>query len=400
MKCSDTLQLLSAYIDNELAASQRQAVAKHLDECSSCQQHLRELRTVDETFSLLRTPTDLADKLVAAAVGGLSTASEQPVNRSSTRYGWAMLLAIAASIGLIVMMKPADTASEREHPTIGRLVRATGQVEVLEFASPLWKTLGERDAIGPGTRVRTGDQVRCEIEISSHALIRTDEGTELVIHQPGHLQMIRGQVWCRSPAMQPLQVDLAPSWIDSSQPAFSLHCPKSAEFQVSVQGDRVIGCSLADEPGELRFGERLFAVAPGESVSIDQAGGIQRSFPLAAVSKAWQLPLLAVGQTESGSGELQAIVQPLLAKVGRTKARHLNELQLRALGPPGAIPLLVYATSDDSRREPDLRYTAVALAGQMSDRAAIGLLEELALDADERISIVCKNTLQRLGEPE
>ena len=87
----------------------------------------------------------------------------------------------------------------------------------------------------------------------------------------------------------------------------------------------------------------------------------------------------------------------LLAPIGRTKARHLHEQQIRALGPRGAIPLLTYAAGELSDDQLDLRRTAVSLAKDLADGRSIELLQQLSKDSDPYISGKAKATLERIA---
>ena len=72
---------------------------------------------------------------------------------------------------------------------------------------------------------------------------------------------------------------------------------------------------------------------PGQTVSIDGSQQMT-SYARDESAETWQLPLLAL--STDTKDELRRRLQRLLAPIGRTKARHMNETQIRALGPAGA----------------------------------------------------------------
>ena len=51
MKCPTIKKVLSAYIDDELAAEQRDPVRLHLIECESCRDELAQLLSLDKLFA-------------------------------------------------------------------------------------------------------------------------------------------------------------------------------------------------------------------------------------------------------------------------------------------------------------------------------------------------------------
>ena len=71
MTCRDVIEFLSAYLDGELAAEERETFEAHLAECPDC---VRYLRTYEDAVTLARgafdpnhpLPPDVPDKLVQA----------------------------------------------------------------------------------------------------------------------------------------------------------------------------------------------------------------------------------------------------------------------------------------------------------------------------------------------
>ena len=109
---------------------------------------------------------------------------------------------------------------------------------------------------------------------------------------------------------------------------------------------------------------------------------------------AWQLPLLALSR--GSRRELHDSIQRLLAPIGMTKAQHLNETQIRALGPAGAIPLLAYVTEQPNDKDKFLRHTAMRLAVESADNSATALLSRLTSDNDPYIATQAQKALARI----
>ena len=72
MKCADVVELLSAYLDDELNSGERARISAHLDACGECRQALERLRTTSRLLCELPRPiapshiTDPALALVRA----------------------------------------------------------------------------------------------------------------------------------------------------------------------------------------------------------------------------------------------------------------------------------------------------------------------------------------------
>ncbi len=419
MKCNDIELLLSAHIDDELSPQQSQAVQEHLQGCESCQEQLEELRVVDRKLSTLQPPAGLAQRIEAAVrqtqaestppsdrpVERTGKTLEEPVHRATPDkpiagrpYAWAMIAAIAASVALIVFSDPAnDSQQPAPQPLAGQIVRSTGDVELLTPGSQFWKLVSTTRAVPvpEGARVRTADTVMCEIETTRSGRIRVDEQAELILHARDRVEVVKGKVWCQASADQPLKIETAAGAIGATSQPWSMTCPSSSEFQVTVNDKEAVLQSMADQLAQWNIGSYSCPVGPGETVAIDPQHNIQRSSQPGAASKAWQLPLLAIDN--QGQSELSSVLQPLLAPIGRTKAMHLHEQQIRSLGPPGAVPLLAYVLSDDSRQQPDLRRSAIRLATESCDAAALDLLRQLSSDEDPYVARQANEAILRLA---
>lgn len=107
---------LSAYLDGELAAPDREAVAAHLRGCPSCARHLEELRAVDAAAREL--PLSVPDGYFEAFRGSLRRRLEG-ARRAPRRLAPAWSLAAAAAVVLAVLAPrllretraPADSAA-------------------------------------------------------------------------------------------------------------------------------------------------------------------------------------------------------------------------------------------------------------------------------------------------
>lgn len=129
-------------------------------------------------------------------------------------------------------------------------------------------------------------------------------------------------------------------------------------------------------------GEETWPVRPGQAIVVDSSQQMTRE-PRPGTADVWQLPLLAV--SSDSRSELSSYLQELLAPIGRTKARHMNKTQIRALGPAGAIPLLSFVVHEQEA-DLHLRQTAMRLAAETADDSTIPMLRQLTTDEDSFIA--------------
>ena len=126
MKCREIESLLSAYLDRELNDDQMQTVTDHLQDCAACRRQHQSLQKVDQQLAGLSVPPGLADRIHTACVsesaaGATTTPSRSIANPS--RYAWMMVVAIAASIvlvvGLTMQTSPPDPQVDPQTDPVG-----------------------------------------------------------------------------------------------------------------------------------------------------------------------------------------------------------------------------------------------------------------------------------------
>jgi hypothetical protein len=152
---------------------------------------------------------------------------------------------------------------------------------------------------------------------------------------------------------------------------------------------------VAPTPAEIQLPQTSCTIQPGQCLTFaagqPQPDATQHFESLSATN--WQLPLLALRPHDS---ELRDRLTSLLAVIGNTKVNYMYEDQIRQLGPPGAVPLLAYVMSPESRDKPMLRIRAMSLVVELAPASAIPDLESLQNDQDEIIRKLATQALQRL----
>lgn len=111
MRCSQAHRLLSAYLDQELAAQEREAVASHLKQCLAC---AGEIQALVETRRLLSqaprftAPPGFCQRVLAnlepAAVHPWGTVLRQQLLPSLRRALWAPFALRCAEVVVILLM--------------------------------------------------------------------------------------------------------------------------------------------------------------------------------------------------------------------------------------------------------------------------------------------------------
>jgi outer membrane lipoprotein-sorting protein len=134
MKCTDSKELLVAYVEGLLDESQKQAVAEHLKDCSACQAELQELKglhdrlvTNGKALAQSNLETDVMNhvireqnvrlKATARATDALKirrTIMKSPV----TRIAAAAAVIIIAALGINSIMAPSVTWAEVIEPIL------------------------------------------------------------------------------------------------------------------------------------------------------------------------------------------------------------------------------------------------------------------------------------------
>ncbi|QEG38366.1 zf-HC2 domain-containing protein [Roseimaritima ulvae] len=363
MNCESIRNQFSSYLDGELASEQSRRVERHLSDCQGCHAQWLELQQLDARLQGLAVPQDLESRIVAA-VGAETDAEQQaqpaPPPRGYRKQVVAAVIGLAAMIGLLaVWLRPNMPPVDVPPPLAAVVVRSIGNVQVRAPDAEGWSDVdGPHHALPRGSRIKTPQRGGCEVETATDAQLRLDANTEMVVHGSSHMQVLRGQVWCQAAPQQPLTLGTRPPADTAAVPDVFV-CPAASEMQVRV--DQHQAAEVGTEP----------------------------------VRKAWQLPLLAL--PGSDQGELSSLVETLLANVGHSKMQFMNADQIRALGPRGAIPLLMYVREPSSSQQPAVRRQAMQLAAEVADDTALTMLDELLADPDPQIRRLAEATVERLS---
>lgn len=414
MNCDAASELLNAWIDGELPPAEAAVLQAHLADCPECQSLAQRMRAqhaeLKQAFYPQRAAASQLAANVLAAIGRDAPAISQPV--PATGFGWgALLLALAAGFLLAVALfqpwrqrpegaEPRETVEmPQPEPPIAHLVVATGAVEMRAPPATDWRSYTDIKAFRCPSRgeIRTGADVRCELQTAEGCVIRLNHDTEIALDSPTSVAIRRGQIWCSSPDNVSLKV-VAPETAAPAKPAaspWSLKCPSSSCVLTADQpgGDMQVLTSAGETELQTAHGrERL---RPGERASIVDGQIIrstEASDPL--LEAPWVNSLLTC--KPKGDGELAQRINEMLAQVGRSKVTWLYEQEIRGLGEHAVLPLLRYVQSPQSSAESEPRLQAMRLLSDLSPSWTVPELIELLSDDNAEIRVLAATALQRL----
>lgn len=406
--CDDYCRHLSALLDDELSPEQADTVRRHLETCSDCQKEWESISVLDDQLRRVLTIDDPNQRVGTIDDQSPNLIAPSPAAFGSLRVWVSLIVAVAATLLFTFFYlrneRSSDTPRMVDGPSpsgvviVARLVRATGSVEMLAPGMDQWDTVDAfaGTAISKGTRLRTSPSVLCEVQTTEKGKLRLNETGEVVLHGPRTIELVKGQLWCLAPDQSGIDLEIAVQDNAESLPA-KMTCPSASEFQC-VSGNGFASCdsvSTGNSKASLSVGNTSCSVNPGETVTIDSKLNVDRKLGSNVNAKVWQLPLLAAGNAIDQ--ELRSSMTTLLAPIGMSKARHLNEQQIRRLGPRGAIPLLAYALTETSPDRIGLRRTAVSIACDLANENAIEMLQRLKSDPDAYISRYAGEALARIA---
>jgi ferric-dicitrate binding protein FerR (iron transport regulator) len=401
MNCESLPLLMNATLDDELSPEERAEMQQHLKECPACQAHWAQLQGLHDQLTEALVPPS-AEPAINRIVGMIQPRSianpRRPRNPSTRNSSFALVAVVCTLLLAVVTVFQWSTAT----PAVAEIALSTGTIDFKPANARDWieMTNQTRVSLPALTRVRTRSQSLCEIRTRSDAIVRLNQDSELVMHRSEKVELVAGELWCRAPVSTGMLI-CASSSPNQSPGVNVFSCPSSTETQWRALPNQVLtALDAAATPVEIHLPQATCTIQPGESLTF--AGGqpradqARRSNPLQATS--WQLPLLAL--RDPLDSELQDRLTRMLSLVGQSKVSYLYEDQIRKLGPAGAVPLLAYVRSAESRRQPELRSRAMQLAVETAGDSSQSDFEFLISDKNPQIQMLSRQALERLkSEP-
>lgn len=428
MHCEEYLLQLNARHDGELPAEQSAELEAHLAECAHCRAATEGFESIDAELRQAFAPrrasaaaltervlaevramavpaktvaeSIAAESIAAANVAGeiVPAASRLPrlIGELSLADWGRTLLASAAGFLLAVALLRSSptpqttpghvlTASTASGQPAGRLVVASGPVQMRATNQIPFYGCPDGSAIKPASVVRTGDNARCELSLEGGNMVRLDRNTEITLHKPDRVEVNKGRLWAASKAMTPIEiVSYGCSIKSSAESEVAIERQPKAVRLVVVDGS--IDVSTGTESTKLKRGEQV-EVADGKLASVAQPNDPQ-------LETAWINGMLA-GRS-SGQKEFGQRIEGLLASIGTAKLSLLYEDELRRLGDGGVPPLVAFLKTTREKPEEPRRIVAARIVADVSQPRRIGELVALLKDQNPEVRYHAARGLERL----
>lgn len=421
MNCETALLMLHAFVDGELSAPDRALVDQHLSECPSCHVQLAKIQELDGVLKRALHPParEPAVERVLQSIHRISESIDpispdhapRRIDRDSrllrgendltprgsarkTTAGTMFVLAITLLIVFVVVVQ-----MPKENPAVAEITMATGSIDVRRSDHARWTAVKGPSVVSlpANARIRTRVDSLCEIRTKSDAIVRLNHATELVVRRPEQIELVTGELWCRTPSTTAMEISsVKTSSRVGSEATFT--CPTSSESQWQTTPSNPVSCvGVSSTPIEVavKLSHENCTVSPGETVSFVAGTAPAKSgYSDRLVARAWQLPLLLLKNPRDP--ELRQRLTELLAAAGHSKMAYLYDEQIRQLGPPGTLPLIAFVRSSESREQPELRHNAMRIIADLAPRSAEADLKALSNDDDPSVKQFARVALKRL----
>lgn len=403
MNCCECTELLDAWIDDEVDAAQQSELEAHLADCGDCRELAGRLRTQEadlrRAFESRRQSVARVQQRAIQQVRAYAPASEEktvslPSNRTEPKpvatrnrsSSW-LALATAAAVGFlsaVLVFQPWKQGPAPE-PAVAQVATVTGPIEILPPRSTAWSIAPTGTPITQGTRVRTGQNARCELLTPDGSKVRLNADTNVRFSSARDVQLESGQVWiCNSDACFPFKVEANKTNVTGGEGEFDLVCRPSETLLTVARGAADLHCPNGGEK-----------VASGESARVvDGAVTEKGHMGDVVLATRWVNEILV--RKGRDDAEVNVRVNELLAQIGQSKISNLYEEEIRSLGDSCVLPLLRYLQSERSKGQELKRLEAARILADIAPPWSIPELIELLADDDNRVRALAATSLTRL----
>jgi ferric-dicitrate binding protein FerR (iron transport regulator) len=417
MDCEQALTLLVADMDREMLPDDRARLLAHLNDCAACGAAADALRLQDA--DLRRGFAGRRRAAAAVAERVIGQIRMVPASRERAWFPWVLALTSAAAGFLlaVVLFQPwsrttqvVKESHENRIPVVRDSQTSDGAVQ-LALCSPLnaaievqlpssstWQAMNVGQAVAPGSHVRTGSNLRCELRTPDGSLVRLNSKTEVIVAAPRQFNLVLGQMMARvAPAQQTFEVRLADATVTALATEFDILCGPAETILSVLEGETRL---------DIRDNSQL--IKEGLEARI-RNGRMEQLKKLNVHSDDWTRDfLLLKGRNDPElHSRVMRQLNDILAQLGAAKMEWADESEIRSLGDRCVMPLTRYIESERSRAPQDRRkrHTAAHILCDLAQPWSVGDLVELLTDSDGVVRAYAARALKRLtnmtfGEPD
>ncbi|HSI37412.1 MAG TPA: FecR domain-containing protein [Tepidisphaeraceae bacterium] len=417
MTCQQSQLLMSARVDGELPPDQSVSLDAHLAECAACQDELVALlqdhSSLRTAFAERRLSAVAVAERAIAQIADPPTLALPPARSRTARRILTPLLAAAAGFALAILIfrpwhHPTPPVAQQPVPNapavdpVARLALATGQVDIRPPGAAEFFVCPTGGTIEPGTVVRTGPKVRCELRMTDGSDVRLNDSTQVTVHSARKLDLAGGQLFSAVAKVADTTGGRPAQFVVTATPADVSLVALGTEFDVS--------CTPAHKRATLTVVEGSVRVdgagaSPSDSVvkageAVTLAGGSmadRRQVRSLVAATAWVDELLVMKGRDNP--ELARRLDDLLAQLGHQKMQYLAAQDVRRLGDHCVVPLTRFIQSDASKTGADPQHRRREAARIVADVATTSSLPELInllADGDGEVRFHAARALERL----
>lgn len=421
MTCEEALNLLNARIDGEISPDDATRLDAHLAECVTCQQILSDLEVQDAALLRAFAPesassTQLADRVLQQLTPPQSIPSARKIasERRPLWLSWAIAASVllGGSVLLWQLLPPhrTDTPTRVVLEPIGQLTLAKGDVFVCPSDQHQWRPIIPGDSIEPGSRLKTADAAKCELQLTGGTKVRLNSGTEARFTDDRCIQINSGQLWSAMPAIAsaPLKLIAADATTITASP--SAAAPTRLDISCKPGTSTVTVASGAADVAAPGKNQPVTRVAGGQTLHWPpDPGDLLRcvSVPDPGLVRQWQDDLLVL--KPGNDAEVLDRVAELLERIGverkggstsaasRVVATVAGpvEQDVRARGQAWSNPFVCYVRGKTPVDRASRR-TAARLLADLAPASCIPDLIELLADEDGEVRGSAAMALRRL----
>ncbi len=267
---------------------------------------------------------------------------------------------------------------KRLAPVVATLRAATGALEVKEDAE--WQPLASGGAIGEGSWVRTVGRGKGSFVCTDGSEIWLNTGTEVKL-ACRTVVLTQGEIYTKV-APDPerrFRVSTTDARIEALGTTLDIAHSEATTLTV-IEGKALVGEKTVGEGWSCRIVNGV----PTEPTRAEKL----------SILSSWVEELVAVHGT--GDEEFQKEIGDILERIGESKASHLDDTEIRALGDRCALPLARYIQSRRSLERPAARERAARILADVAPKASIGDLGRLLDDDDSTVRLEAARGIQRI----